>query len=178
MKRSKIIILALTVAMLFIILGTVAFATGGEEIPTLKIEAANLSFDDSVYVLYAVSHNGIAPKDITMLFWSEPQADLNSYVKGTESYSKTPAVLTETVKSADCVIFENDELRAKNMADYVYARAYAVVDGVEYYSEVSKYSILQYAYNKLGKTGTMSESDRAITAASGVKNSTKGSANR
>ena len=76
MKRSKIIILALAFTVLFAILGTLAFAASAEDTPALKIEAANLSFDDSVYVLYAVSHEGISAESITMLFWSEPQADL------------------------------------------------------------------------------------------------------
>ncbi|MBR4872335.1 MAG: leucine-rich repeat domain-containing protein [Clostridia bacterium] len=47
------------------------------------------------------------------------------------------------------MVFDYTELSAKQMTDVVYARAYAKVDGVDYYSDVNKYSILQYAYNKL-----------------------------
>ena len=54
------------------------------------------------------------------------------------------------------MIFDYTELAAKQMTDVVYARAYTQVDGVDYYSDVNKYSILQYAYSKLGKTGTAS----------------------
>ena len=125
-------------------------------IPALKIEASNLSFEDAVYVLYAVSHDGIEATDIKLLFWTEAQESLDAYTVGTESYSKTYVSDNVTVNNTSCAIFKNNELRAKNMADYVYARAYANVDGIEYYSEVSKYSILQYAYNKLGYTGTES----------------------
>ena len=158
MKR-KILFLALIVCSLISVFAISVFAnetaTEPKE-PGLNIEAANLSFEDSVYVLYAVSHEGIPAESVKLLFWTEPEATVDAYVLGTEAYSKTYVDLDETVNGKSCVIFNNTELRAKNMADYVYARAYAVVDGVEYYSNVSKYSILQYAYNKLGYTGTES----------------------
>ena len=65
---TKIILLALTLALLV----AVPFAvSASENEPALKIEAANLSFEDSVYVLYAVSHEGIAASDIRMLFWTK-----------------------------------------------------------------------------------------------------------
>ena len=40
------------------------------------------------------------------------------------------------------------------MADEVFARVYVTVDGKNYYSQVEKYSILEYAYTKLGKIGS------------------------
>ena len=36
------------------------------------------------------------------------------------------------------------------MTDDIYSRAYVIVDGEIYYSDVEQYSILRYAYNKLG----------------------------
>ena len=154
--KNKILIITLAVVMLITAFAITAIAADSETEPSLAIEAGNLAFDDSVYILYAVSHEGIDAADIKMLFWTEPEASLDAYLIGTEDYTKNYVDDDETVKGKSCVIFKNNELRAKNMADYVYARAYAEVDGVEYYSEVSKYSILQYCYNKLGKTGTES----------------------
>jgi hypothetical protein len=153
--KKKILILTLILATLAAIFSLVALATDTPEEPALKIEATNLSFEDSVFVLYAVSHEGIAYDDIQMLFWTEAQ---DEYTIGTEAYAKCYFAVNVAVNEKSCTAFKNDELRAKNMADNIYARAYANVDGKEYYSEVSKYSILQYAYNKLGKTGTRSES--------------------
>ena len=158
-QMRKIFYSVLIVCALISAFAVVALAstdTQEPQSPKLSFEAANLAFDDSVYVLYAVSHEGIAPENVQLLFWTEAKDVPNSYVKGTESYAKAYVDSDETVNGKSCVIFKNNELRAKNMADYVYARAYANVDGVEYYSEVSKYSILQYAYNKLGYTGTES----------------------
>ena len=160
--KRKLLFLAFIIFTFAAVLTVTAFAN--EKAPestaaTLAIEAANLSFDDSVYVLYAVSHDGIEAYNVKMLFWTEAQDSLDEYTYGTESYSKSYIDDDESVNGKPCVIFKNNNLRAKNMADYVYARAYAVVDGVEYYSEVSKYSILQYAYNKLGFTGTASDNE-------------------
>ncbi len=59
---------------------------------------------------------------------------------------------TEDIGGVPHIIFDYDELAAKNMTDYVYARAHVKVSGIDYYSDVSKYSILQYAHNMLDKT--------------------------
>jgi hypothetical protein len=48
--------------------------------------------------------------------------------------------------------FSYNELSAKKMTEVVYASAYVERDGEYYYSAVKRYSILEYAYNKLGKT--------------------------
>lgn len=156
--RRKFLILALAISALISAFAITASAETTETVTeaSLNFEAANLAFDDSVYILYAVSHEGIEAADVQLLFWTNPQKSLDAYTIGTESYSKSWIDSDETVNEKSCLIFKNNELRAKNMADYVYARAYAKVGDIEYYSEVNKYSILQYAYNKLGKTGTAS----------------------
>ena len=155
MKR-KLLILLFTMTALAALFSCVTHAAQEQKAPSMKIEAANLSFEDSTYILYAVSHEGVAYDDIQMLFWTEPQ---DEYTVGTEAYSKDFFAVNVNVNGQNCTIFKDNELRAKNMADNIYARAYANVDGKEYYSEVSKYSILQYAYNKLGKTGTATDNE-------------------
>ena len=157
--KKRILTHLIVALVLMLIIALPALAIGNDTEAELTIEAANLSFEDSVYVLYAVSHEGIATDDVRMLFWTEAKDDISGYTIGTESYSEVATDMTATLNQKSCTVFKNDNLRAKNMADYVYARAYANVDGVEYYSEVSKYSILQYAYNMLGKTATASSND-------------------
>ncbi len=153
--KKKFLFLALALAALIS-----AFAIGAiaaEEEPILKIEAANLEFADSVYLWYAVSHEGIDANDIRILFFTEPQSE---YTADNADYYASCYTDGEAVAGkADCAIFRNTALRAKNMADDIYAVAYAVADGEEYYSAPVKYSILQYAYNKLGKTGTASDNE-------------------
>ncbi|MBQ8380905.1 MAG: hypothetical protein IJY18_03335 [Clostridia bacterium] len=157
--KKRFLIILLAILTLSISFAVIAFADTEESVAELKIEAASLSFEDSVYVLYAVSHEGIDSSAIQMLFWTEAKESPADYTVGTESFSGSATDITATISEKSCAVFKNDKLRAKNMSDYVYARAYAEVDGVKYYSDVSKYSILQYAYNMLGLTATASDSE-------------------
>ncbi len=153
--KKRFLFLSLILAALLSIFAIGAFAE--QEAPALKIEAANLEFADNVYLWYAVSHEGISAEDVELLFFYEPKAAYtkeNADGRGTLIDSEATVLNTD-----DCMIFKNDTLRAKNMADDIYAVAYAEVDGEEYYSAPIKYSILQYAYNKLGITGTASENE-------------------
>ena len=152
MKTKKLLWLLLILATMVVAFAFTVSATDNASEPTLKIEGGNLSFEDSVFILYAVSHEGIAAEDVRLYFWNEPQSGDDAYAYDTADYSFAPYQQNVTVAGKSCVTFRNNTLRAKNMTDYVYARAYAEVDGVGYYSQVSKYSILQYAYNQLGKT--------------------------
>ncbi len=152
--KKKLLFLSLILAVILSVFAIGASAEG--DAPVLKIEAANLSFEDSVYIVYAVSHEGVAAEDVQMLFWTEPQ---DSYTKGSENAVRTPYKTNEDILGKTCALLKYNDLYAKNMTDDIYAVAYAEVDGEEYFSEPIKYSILQYAYNKLGKTGTASENE-------------------
>ena len=80
---TKIILLVLTLALLV----AVPFAvSASENEPELDIEAANLSFVDSVSILYAVSGDNADLTKVKLLVWSEPKSSSDEYVKGTESY--------------------------------------------------------------------------------------------
>lgn len=108
---------------------------------TLTIESNNVSYSDSVYVLYAVSVEGVdvATANIKMAFWDETQTESNpEYVSSVRGI--------ETVHGKECAIFYSYGLAAKEMTDNVFCRAYAVVDGETYYSEVLKYNVVQYTY--------------------------------
>ena len=151
-KITGIILLVLTLA----ILAAVPFAVSASEgEASLTIKAANLSFEDSVYPIFAVSGEGVDLESVKLLVWTSPKDGVDAYVKGTEnavldSYDNT------TVSGVACKKFKYTKLYSRNMADAIYVRAYAVVDGEEVYSGLTKYSIIRYAYNKLGYTGTAS----------------------
>lgn len=121
--------------------------------PKLSIAFCNLSFNDSVYIKYAVSSN---VDDISLLIWDQPQSE---YKVGTQAYELKP-LREETIGEETYLIFDFTELAAKQMTVDIYARAYACVSDADYYSELNKYSILQYAYNKLGKTGTPTDNEK------------------
>lgn len=147
---KRILTVVLTLLM---ILGAVALMTviaGAEETqPALRIAYCNLSYKDNVYIKYAVKADNVADyDDVKILIWIDPQTE---YVLGTQDHILEPAY-TDKIGGVEHVIFDFTKLAARQMADVVYARAYTEVDGEIYYSTLNKYSILQYAYNMLGKT--------------------------
>lgn len=148
--KKRIFALLLT---LVLVTSSFVMVVGAEaSAPNLDIEYCNLSFRDSVCIKYAVREN---EADVKILIWTAPEAE---YALGTEDAEIT-TYYTENIDGEPYMIFDYTELTAKQMADVVYARAYAKVGGVEYYGAVNKYSILQYAYNKLGKTTSGSTDD-------------------
>ena len=159
--KNKVLVLLSAFIMLFCGVIGVAFFKAENRIqakadkptsaPTLTIESNNVSYSDSIYILYAVSHDGFdgANNEIKMLFWEEVQED---YVVGTEQYRATNEG-TAKVKGKDCFIFYSEGLAAKEMTTDIYSRAYVEIDGVAYYSDVMKFSILEYVYTMMEKGG-------------------------
>ena len=115
--------------------------------PGLSVAACNLSFENDVHIMYAVSGDSL--ENVRLLIWNSPQS---SYIFGTHDAAISPEE-TRMLQGQEMLIFRYSGIAAKQMADTVYARAYCRAGGRYYYSEVKKYSVLQYAYNKLGKTG-------------------------
>ncbi len=163
MKKSLKRILIIAVAVLMICAAVVVAIVASDVAKQnsaeveLKIYGANLSFSDSVYIKYAIDYKNVDIEDITMLIWTEPQTE---YVKGTEKAVLSNGYVDPEV--GDYVIFDYKELAAKQMTDVVYARAYVKVGNTEYYSAPKKYSILQYAYNMMGKTSSPSSDEKLI----------------
>ena len=119
--------------------------TSGTDDIKLSIKYNNLAFQDSVYILYAVDSKGIDRKqDIKVLVWDEPQSE---YVYGSQDHTLLYDRMM-TINGQDYPTFILDYLSAKQMADTIYTVAY--YDGT--YSAPNKYSILQYAKNKMDTT--------------------------
>ena len=126
---------------------------------SLNIYAQNLSFDDNIFIKYAVNTNNLNLEKVQLLIWTEPQVD---YVYGTENAILKPNY-EQKINGNNCAIFAFKNFSAKQMTDVAYARAYYSDGENEYYSTVKKYSILQYVYNKLGKTGTATKDEKLKT---------------
>ena len=58
---------------------------------TLTIQSNNLSYSDCIYMLYAVSVEGVdfTQNPIKMLFWESAKASQDEYAFGTQAYSVT-----------------------------------------------------------------------------------------
>ena len=166
--KNKILIFLSAALMLFCAVFGISFlnrkAAKAEDVaaPILTIETKNLSYADSIYILYAVSHEGFdsAAHEIKMLFWSSTQEE---YTFGTQSYLSEDSG-TVTVKGKECLVFYSDGIAAKQMADDIFARAYVEVDGVAYYSDVMKFSVLEYVYAMREKGGLTTAQGNAFTA--------------
>ena len=148
--KKKIILTLLAVVLMASVFSAFSIGVSAESAtPEMSVAYCNISFKDSVYIKYAVKSN---VSNVKILVWTSPESE---YTVGTHD-SEITEFYTEEINGVSYLIFDYTELSAKQMADVVYARAYAQVDGVDYYSGINKYSILQYAYNKLGKTATAS----------------------
>ena len=159
MKKRLLILLFVLLSVVALMTGALTFA-GAAEAPAASINYFTLSLENAVYIQYAVDYSGFTPDtgNIGMLFWTAEPADP---VKGTEEATAS-VVGTETIEGKKLYIFKYTELSARQMCDTVWARAYALVDGTYYYSDVESYSVVTYAAHKLGLVegveGTQDES--------------------
>ena len=138
--------------------------TVGEESvasPMIEIASKNLSYSDSLYILYAVSFDGFdeSQNEVKMLFWDSLQTEYSVET----AMSVKSAEYTTTVGEQTCIVFYSDGIAAKEMNDTVYCRAYAVVDGVTVYSDVEKYSVVDYVYEKKAE-GNLTANQTAVFA--------------
>ncbi len=155
-KILSLLILVLTVATLAC---GFAFSASAEEAeaPTVSIDKFNLVFEDNVYLKYAVKFSGVDESEITasnigMLYFTAPKDD---YTKGGAAYSSA-VVGYQMIGGEKYYTFEYRHITTKQMTDYIYSVAYIDLDGERIFSAPVKYSVLDYCYSKLGKTGVAS----------------------
>ena len=126
----------------------------------LDIVAANLYYGDSIRICYGVDMNlpdGLSPEGVKMLFWNsiptsytidaaptyaaEIDGDMNTLDNDISLYGYEPY--------EDCASLVSYPIAAKEIGDTVYARAYITdSEGEVYYSEVVKYSVIDYLYSR------------------------------
>ena len=146
MKKSILLTLTLVLALVFSLTALVIGVSASESEPTFEIKQANLSLKDAVNINYRVVYENVEnPEKIELLIWVGDGVYAPDCKKGNEHYSiKNGRVNAENGE----IIFTFDALGAAEMTKNVYAKLY--YDGVS--GETFKYSILEYAYNKLGIT--------------------------
>ena len=144
-KKKPLLLLSAVLLTATLITCFALFAGAATVTPEMKIGYCNLSFADNIRIKYAVSSN---VDGVELLVWRSPKSD---YVYGTQDDILTDSY-TENIGGVPHYIFDFDGFSAKNMTDYVYTRAHVKVGDVDYYSDVNKYSILQYAQNMIAKS--------------------------
>lgn len=166
--------LAVALGVIMIALGAVGVALWGSnarennpvvnvsaEDVALNIESNNLSYSDTTYILYAVSNVGFDRSQfpVSLLFWDQPQ---NEYVLGTENYSKTESRSVE-LGGKDCGVFYSKGFAAKHLVDTIYARACVQIGGQIFYSNVTKFGVVEYVYTMREKGGLSDDQQNMMT---------------
>lgn len=157
-KVTKIALLSALVVLLSMCVSIFAYqitpvkaeAAENTEEPQITLVGANVSLKDSVNIVYAAAVKGYdyTKYKTKLLVWKTPQAEYtkkNCDVVVDSSYH-------DTIASYSCDMFYYG-MPAKNIVDQLYVRAYVEIDGKEYYSGTTKYSLLEYLYDQLAKSG-------------------------
>lgn len=157
-KVTKIALLSALVVLLSVCVSIFAYqitpvkaeAAENTEEPQITLVGANVSLKDSVNIVYAAAVKGYdyTKYKTKLLVWKAPQAEYtkkNCDVVVNSSYH-------DTIASYSCDMFYYG-MPAKNIVDQLYVRAYVEIDGKEYYSGTTKYSLLEYLYDQLAKSG-------------------------
>lgn len=165
-KIKKILILS--VCMFFsVVIGMVAlifernsFVFADNTAPSVEVISKTLSLDENIHIKFAVSTtNTIAGDEVGVLTFAKQQTEYTI-----NNATKKINVSEETMSKNDVTypVYNCGEYASKQMVDVLYARSYVLRNGVYYYGEVEKYSILEYAYNKLGKTDATPTSNQNL----------------
>ncbi len=164
MRKQILHVMAVLLA-LAAVLGAWTVAALAEETPAASVGYYSLSHEDGkYYIQYAVKYEGfdVTGANTGMLFWTENPG--RNPEKGSEDAFRPNLGFTE-IDGGTYYVFKYDDLEIKQLCDVIYARAYAVVDGRYYYSDVAKYSVVTYAARKLGLVeGVAGTTDEALVA--------------
>ena len=174
-KVTKIALLSALVVLLSVCVSIFAYqitpvkaeAAENTEEPQITLVGANVSLKDSVNIVYAAAVKGYdyTKYKTKLLVWKTPQKDytienaLKIIEKNKDKTDKSEieCVIVDssyhaTLGSYSCDMFYYG-MPAKNIVDQLYVRAYVEIDGKEYYSGTTKYSLLEYLYDQLSKSG-------------------------
>ena len=174
-KVTKIALLSALVVLLSVCVSIFAYqitpvkaeAAENTEEPQITLVGANVSLKDSVNIVYAAAVKGYdyTKYKTKLIVWKTPQEDYtieNALKIIEENKDKTDkseikCVIVDssyhsTLGSYSCDMFYYG-MPAKNIVDQLYVRAYVEINGKEYYSDTTKYSLLEYLYDQLAKSG-------------------------
>ena len=174
-KVTKIALLSALLVLLSVCVSIFAYqitpvkaeAAENTEEPQITLVGANVSLKDSVNIVYAAAVKGYdyTKYKTKLIVWKTPQKDYTienalkiiEQNKNKTDKSKIECVIVDssyhaTLGSYSCDMFYYG-MPAKNIVDQLYVRAYVEIDGKEYYSGTTKYSLLEYLYDQLAKSG-------------------------
>ena len=164
-KKKSLLYVALSLALSVVLLvGVLVIHTAAENAegsgdPYVEILGKNVEYSDKLHIMFALDTN--YPENAGVQFWASESAvgsaelgytaDVYDYLtreeyKDTALYGK-PYVRTEGIA-------------AKDIVKDIYARAYVTVDGETYYSEVIRYSVLEYMHERLFDLSAIDDAEK------------------
>jgi hypothetical protein len=158
MKKTKIAIIILSLALL---IGSVAgIAASANDTPTIEIYSKNVSYGSNISLAFAVKGENLNGAEVKLnVYESDPAAnpELQPATTVTKEYE-------ETVHGALCDIFFTPGINAKSIHRQVYVQAFAEVGETTYYSEVERYSVLEYCHEMIADEDTNAAKDAKYQA--------------
>lgn len=162
MKKLLILLIAL-----LLVVGTIFVSTAADNSPaptaqaeSAKFGGASLLAQNTTAIRYYTVLTEVAdPYDASLLVWNSAQT---SYVKGTEKYTVPFEGVIKTVSGVSYHCFDFDDFPVTMLADDFFAVVCINTDSGYVYSEVAKYSVLEYAYTAFGKIGNNPSTDQKL----------------
>ncbi len=167
MKKRKLITLA-TLSFATCLGLSVYYAnaekTSAEELtPQLEIVGHTLSLENDVHIKYAVKAKNLNEDDKVKLAIVKFEGNVGSIKFVEESISPIEDAGLLDDEGNPLYVFEYTGVSAREMVDVLWSVAYVERDGVNYcQSEEDQYSVLDYVYNKLGKTESEPTADEGL----------------
>ena len=153
-KATKIVILALSALILVACCFGIGVMAQENESPEVEILFNNLEYGDNIAILYAVNVEGAEKYDLRLDFYTEADG---AYVfdHSTSAYEMQDVKVNGVTNKYP--VFKSAGIAPKHMTEIVYAQATLTVDGVEYKSNLSRFSITEYCYKRLYKDTNTTE---------------------
>ena len=147
MKFKLFTLIALSVLTIFsfAVLSSATVEENDYSDVNLKIVSKNLSYKDSIHLLIACNTDGAPSDKVELLMWKHEPASVTDtpYFTDTDAtpyYDENGDVIFDTV-------FESFGISAKDMSDAIYMAAH--IKGTDVYSNVYRYSPLEYLYERI-----------------------------
>lgn len=158
-KATKIVILALSALILVACCFGIGVMAQENESPEVEILFNNLEYGDNIAILYAVNVEGAEKYDLRLDFYTEADG---AYVfdHSTSAYEMQDVKVNGVTEKYP--VFKSLGIAPKHMTEIVYAQATLTVDGVEYKSNLSRFSITEYCYKRLYKDTNTTDDQKAL----------------
>ncbi len=154
MKNNKFLKVSLLILSLALVIAAVFAITANadETDPTPKIISQNVACEGNFHLCYAVDATNIPEGTAVTLNVYESYPDNSTPILWSDT-NETPEMIEGRNDLPMVYIFKTNGIAAVNMAKQFYIQAEVTVDDVTYKSDVKRYSVAEYLYQKLSESG-------------------------